>query len=224
MKINAKEAQDNSDSKLESLGNKIDETLSESINILKNDYEKKVSDVQSSLIQFQRESIQESEQRMESLLVEKIGLVNNNLMEQMSQIYHSSASREDAILKKIGELEENIKNTNENFESLSLQLEDVQEKMYDFEQNKKNNLIFYGVPGDGKETKDNLKLKIMNLLKLRLNIRREIPLLRASRMLTGLTGLLVLLFCFSAKIQVRGFTAAARLWSRLRRSRTERMF
>ena len=126
MKLNAKEAQDNSDKKLESLGNKIDETLSESINILKNDYEKKVSDVQASLIQFQRETIQESEQRMESLLVEKMGLVNNNLMEQMSKIYHSSANREDAILKKIGELEENIKNTNENFESLTLQLEDVQ--------------------------------------------------------------------------------------------------
>ena len=129
MKLNAKEAQDNSDKKLESLGNKIDETLSESINILKNDYEKKVSDVQASLIQFQRETIQESEQRMESLLVEKMGLVNNNLMEQMSKIYHSSASREDAILKKIGELEENIKNTNENFESLTLQLEDVQVRL-----------------------------------------------------------------------------------------------
>ena len=86
LKINAKEAQDNSDSKLESLGNKIDETLSESINILKNDYEKKVSDVQTSLIQFQRETIQESEQRMESLLMEKMGLVNNNLMEEQNRL------------------------------------------------------------------------------------------------------------------------------------------
>ena len=115
-------------------------------------------------------------------------------------------------MKKIEDMEESIKQINENFENMTVQLEDVQEKMYDFEQNKKNNLIFYGVPGDGKETKDNLKLKIMNLLKLRLNIRREIPLLRASRMLTGLPRLLVLLFCFSVQLQVRGFTAAARLW------------
>ena len=76
--------------------------------------------------------------------------------------------------------------------------------MYDFEQNKKNNLIFYGVPGDGKETKDNLKLKIMNLLKLRLNIRREIPLLRASRMLTGLTAAEFCCFVFQFKFRSEG--------------------
>ena len=190
LKINLNETQENFSNKLEILSNKIDETLSDSINILRNDYEKKVTDVQTHLVQSQCENNtyrEESQQRMENLLMEKIGQVNNNLMDQMSKIYHSSVSREDEIMKKIEEMENNVKNLNENFEAMTTQLEDVQEKLYDFEQNKKNNLIFYGVPGDGRESKDDLKLKILNLLKLRLNIRREIPVVRASRMLTGLT-------------------------------------
>ena len=167
---------------------KIDETLSESINILKNDYEKKVNDVQTQLDAFKQESKEErynSEKNLENLMINKINEVNDNLMEQMSKIYHSSIKSETTLMKKIEDMEESIKQINENFENMTVQLEDVQEKMYDFEQNKKNNLIFYGVPGDGRESKDDLKHKICNLLKLRLNIRREIPVLRASRMLTG---------------------------------------
>ena len=111
--------------------------------------------------------------------------VNTNLMEHMTKIYHGSVTTEATLLKKIEDVEESVKNLNENFDAMTVQLEDVQEKMYDFEQNKKNNLIFYGVPGDNRESKDDLKHKISNLLKLRLNIRRDIPLVRASRMLTG---------------------------------------
>lgn len=118
-------------------------------------------------------------------MINKINEVNDNLMEQMSKMYHSSVQSETNVMKKIEEMDDRIKNLNENFETMTIQLEDVQEKMYDFEQNKKNNLIFYGVPGDNRESKDDLKHKIANLLKLRLNIRREIPILRASRMLTG---------------------------------------
>ena len=171
-----------------SISSKIDETLSESINILKNDYEKKVNDVQIQLDSFRKESREEkeaSERRLETLMINKINEINDNLMEQMSKMYHSSVQSEAAVMKKIEDMDDRIKNLNENFETMTIQLEDVQEKMYDFEQNKKNNLIFYGVPGDNRESKDELKHKIANLLKLRLNIRREIPILRASRMLTG---------------------------------------
>ena len=132
-----------------------------------------------------REEREASERRLDTLVINKINEVNDNLMEQMSKMYHSSVKSETNVLKKIEVMEESIKNLNENFESMTIQLEDVQEKMYDFEQNKKNNLIFYGVPGDNRESKDDLKHKISSLLKLRLNIRREIPILRSSRMLTG---------------------------------------
>ena len=32
--------------------------------------------------------------------------------------------------------------------------DDISEKMYDFEQNKKNNLLFYGISNDSRETPD----------------------------------------------------------------------
>ena len=132
-----------------------------------------------------RDEWEASERRLENLMINKINEINDNLMEQMSKMYHSSVQSEANVMKKIEDMDDRIKNLNENFETMTIQLEDVQEKMYDFEQNKKNNLIFYGVPGDNRESKDDLKHKIANLLKLRLNIRREIPILRASRMLTG---------------------------------------
>ena len=132
-----------------------------------------------------RDEREASERRLESLMINKINEINDNLMGQMSKMYHSSVQSEANVMKKIEDMDDRIKNLNENFETMTIQLEDVQEKMYDFEQNKKNNLIFYGVPGDNRESKDDLKHKIANLLKLRLNIRREIPILRASRMLTG---------------------------------------
>ena len=65
---------------------------------------------------------------------------------------------EDSNLKETKELgratnniEENIHNLNENIENISSRVENIQEKMYDFEANKKNNLIFYGIPNEGHE-------------------------------------------------------------------------
>ena len=162
--------------------------MSDSINILKNDYEKKVNDVQKKLDDFideTRASRQESDRRMEEMIERKIRDLNDNLLDQMSKMHQSTMNNENVLMKKIADMENNIKQINENFENMSQHIEDVQEKMYDFEQNKKNNLIFYGVPGGARETKDDLKNKISSLLKLRLNIRREISILRASRMLTG---------------------------------------
>ena len=155
---------------------------------MKNDYDQKIADAQADLDNFKQVSLdtqESSERRLEDMMINKINEISSNLMEQMSKIYHSSIQSETNLMKKIEDMEQNMKNLNENFDNMTVQLEDVQEKMYDFEQNKKNNLIFYGIPGDMKESKDDLKHKIFNLLKLRLNIRREIPILRASRMLTG---------------------------------------
>lgn len=176
------------DQKLDVLSTKIDETLSDSINILKNDYEKKVNEVQRQLEDFKQETRlnQENiERRLEQKLMSKINEVNDNLIDQMKTIYHSSQKNENMLMKKIDNIELSIKGVKESFDAMTIQVEDCQEKMYDFEQNKKNNLIFYGIPGDVRETKDDLKHKISSLLKLRLNIRREISILRASRMLTG---------------------------------------
>lgn len=57
--------------------------------------------------------------------------------------------------------------------------------MYEFEQNKKNNLIFYGIRNRPHENPDSLKQHVNNLLRDNLNIRREIPVSKANRIYTG---------------------------------------
>ena len=65
------------------------------------------------------------------------------------------------------------------------ELERVQEKMYDFEVNKKNNLIFYGIPNEINEKEPQLIWKIKELIKTHMKIRRDIFITSASRMYTG---------------------------------------
>ena len=65
-------------------------------------------------------------------------------------------------------------------------LDEMQEKMYEFEQNKKNNLIFHGILPDHPETPDGLTEKIAKLIKAHVSIKRELPISKASRVYTGI--------------------------------------
>ena len=64
-------------------------------------------------------------------------------------------------------------------------LDKVQEKMYDFETNKKNNLIFYGIPNENNEKEPQLLAKIKDMIRNHMKIRREIIITSATRMFTG---------------------------------------
>ncbi len=57
--------------------------------------------------------------------------------------------------------------------------------MYEFEQNKRNNLILYGVRPRPHENADSLRAHLLAVFRDHLNIRREIPVSRASRVLAG---------------------------------------
>ena len=57
--------------------------------------------------------------------------------------------------------------------------------MYEFEQNKKNNLILYGITTKHPETSESLRTRIANIFRDHLNIRRDIPVQRATRVHTG---------------------------------------
>ena len=64
-------------------------------------------------------------------------------------------------------------------------LDRVQEKMYDFEINKKNNLIFYGIPNEINEKEPQLVAKIKDMIRNHMKIRRDIVITTATRMYTG---------------------------------------
>ena len=70
-------------------------------------------------------------------------------------------------------------------ESLGSRVTQMNEKMYDFEQNKRNNLIFYGVPNDSSETSESLAINMQRLLKEKMMLKREIVITQAARDDTG---------------------------------------
>ena len=57
--------------------------------------------------------------------------------------------------------------------------------MYDFEINKKNNLIFYGIPNENNEKEPQLLAKIKDMIRNHMKIRRDIVITSATRMYTG---------------------------------------
>ena len=61
--------------------------------------------------------------------------------------------------------------TKEQIEQLMTRVDEMNEKLYEFETNKKNNLIFYGIPGEVRETPPVLMTKVrLNTLKESNNI------------------------------------------------------
>ena len=57
----------------------------------------------------------------------------------------------------------------------------MNEKMYDFEQNKRNNLIFYGLSQDAGENPESLAINIQKLIKDKMLLRREMNITQVRR-------------------------------------------
>ena len=68
-----------------------------------------------------------------------------------------------------------MKQFKDELENVMERVEEINEKMYDFEANKRNNLIFYGIPNEHKEVQPALLQKITHIIKTTLGIRRDIP-------------------------------------------------
>ena len=66
-------------------------------------------------------------------------------------------------------------------DSLSSKVSQMNEKMYDFEQNKRNNLIFYGMTQDPGETPESLAISIQKLIKDKMLLRREMNITQVIR-------------------------------------------
>ena len=108
---------------------------------------------------------------MQTLIIEKISDLSNHLKES-----------EDRIKQRIMKVNLDAKNIMENLNEIDLKIDDIEEGLYDFDMNKKNNLIFYGIR---LEENMNLTEKIDNVLKEYLNIGRKLALKRVSIIKTG---------------------------------------
>ena len=109
--------------------------------------------------------------------------------ERLSQLQKMSGMTIDEIEFKLEsrdrKLDDKINSIESKLDQLTSIIETVQEKMYDFEVNKKNNLIFYGIPQEERETPQKLTGKIVEAIRVKLSIQRDISLSNVNRMYTG---------------------------------------
>ena len=121
-------------------------------------------------------------------LKSELGVVKNHLKGTVTRIDTLEVAKKaekDGLGKTMIRIDEKIQNLNDTVERVTNGLEHVQEKMYDFEANKKNNLIFYGIPNEAHEKETNLIMKVKDLIKTNMKIRRELIITTTSRMFTG---------------------------------------
>ena len=83
------------------------------------------------------------------------------------------------------EIEFDVSGLKEKIESIDQGLAEVNEKLHEFEQNKRNNLIFYGLNNEIKETPEILLSKIQTIIRVTLGVRRDIPIPKVTRMYNG---------------------------------------
>ena len=119
--------------------------------------------------------------------VEDILLKEKERLDKLQQISGMSMMDVERKLdEKDEEVDTRIDSLTGQLDELKSSVENVHEKMYDYEASKKNNLIFYGIPKEEKETAKTLILKIKSIIQNRLNIKRYISISGACRLFSGL--------------------------------------
>ena len=118
--------------------------------------------------------------------IENLLLREKEKLDKLQQISGlSMIDVERKIDLKDEEVDTRIDSLTDQLDELKTCMETVHEKMYDYESSKKNNLIFYGIPKEDRETTKTLILKIKSIITNRLNIKRYIALSGACRLFTG---------------------------------------
>ena len=91
----------------------------------------------------------------------------------------------EEMKQDINELKETMHSFKEKIEQSSTMIDNIQEKMYDYENTKKNNLIFYGIPTHKGETSSKLLITIQDIIKNQFTIARDISIESVNRVLNG---------------------------------------
>ena len=73
---------------------------------------------------------------------------------QIHEIAHVTREQRREYKSKFLEVERDTSRMKERLETMNLMIDEIQEKLYEFEQNKKNNLIFHGILANHPETSE----------------------------------------------------------------------
>ena len=99
------------------------------------------------------------------------------LTDKLSTIHGSSREEKEGTQGKLGRLEDTVAGFDERMRVNKRLLEQIEEKLYDFDINKKNNLIFNGVPKIQNENNDRLLASVRTIIRRKLKIIRFIDIL-----------------------------------------------
>ena len=95
------------------------------------------------------QSLENVEIKVEKKLESKVELLLSKLESAVKNMDESKGNQDT-----------DMKSFKNELTSLMDRVEEINEKMYDFEANKRNNLIFYGIPNESKETHSRLHQKV----------------------------------------------------------------
>jgi len=134
------------------------------------------------------ERVVEESRNSKDMLAWMEGKIKDSKVEYTGKIHeiaHVAREQRREYKSKFLEVETETARLKDRLETMNHILDEMQEKMYEFEQNKKNNLIFNGILPDHPETPDGLTQKVASLIKTHVSIKRELPITKASRVYSG---------------------------------------
>ena len=135
------------------------EGIDENLNQVKEDIKSKMAESASKIENIENSyvdsiaKLKDSIEGLEAKLMEKIDSSIKNLVERQEMLF---LKMEESIARQNSEVAV-FKN---DAAGLIDMVSEVSEKIMDFEKNKRNNLIFYGIPDDPKETPSILDAKV----------------------------------------------------------------
>ena len=168
-----------------------------------------INDKNVALEQLFNDNIAKLAEKMETIDSKNQESVNNLNLNMEERIESLQGNFVNNIQNLSGQMESESsfnENTKEQINILFSRIDDIHEKLYEFETSKKNNLIFYGISGEHRETPSELMAKVRNddmdgghashiffafqitaILKTTLSLRRDIVITKAARIQTGET-------------------------------------
>ena len=157
-----------------------------SFSILRSDFKEKIDDLCLNSENRNKEIALVSNERIEELLIEKGKMLKNGLMMEIEKVLNSQKRTTVTFDAQLQSAVNSFEKLDRSLLHIGIDVEKIHESFYNFRENKRNNLIFYGICGESaKETKTELLRKIEHVLKIQFDMRRGICVLKASRMMNG---------------------------------------
>ena len=103
----------------------------------------------------------------DDILHEKLEIVDKRFID----LEKISGKGSDVNSAKFGEIQSKFESIESRFEEMSNVMDNVMDKFYEFETQRKNNLIFYGVPEETNESSVRLLGKIREIIRSQIGIR-----------------------------------------------------